>query len=318
MPDSTQLPLDQLADLLTQRVLRNLQSAGTMPAPAPVTRDCQRATGHDMSQHRSSTHKRTPRLQLDITVPATSRATPMVVASPRSASVSPSTPHRVPPRAYANSVDPPVSPAASDVSDASSLSSSSSIGRAVAGLDVSSDHEQLEPIGGGSKRQRSHRFHNKGSARSLSTRGGNRFTRPNWAVRFTMPPLHAAGLAIPPYYVGDLNAADNPTVDRSSTDIKQDSFNQFVWRVWEARWTNAAEPSFRTDSIMPDSFYIHISREMNTRGYMANSALMSTEPEMCKCITAAVARNSRYVMFDIVQETTLQGGQPCDRPRMRT
>ena len=121
--------------------------------------------------------------------------------------------------------------------------------------------------------------------------------------------MAVTSLVPPPLFVGDLNASDEP-VDGMSNDESLDSFTRWCWQKWEDQWTNAIRGrTFRSDGVMPDSWYVHMLRELNQPCRLKNSALYESQPEMCKAILSAMQRNQRYVMFDVKSETELAGGQ---------
>ena len=139
------------------------------------------------------------------------------------------------------------------------------------------------------------------SSRSLSRLvDGGRKQKALWFRRGSMTSPQT--LVIPPFKVANLNGADVPSDPTSSSTAlaELDPFTRMLWECHQhAVRSERKKVVFSMNSLMPDSYYMHIVKELHQSGHLERSALPLEDPMMYLSIKNKLNRNVRFILFDV-------------------
>jgi transposase InsO family protein len=88
-----------------------------------------------------------------------------------------------------------------------------------------------------------------------------------------------------------------------------DPFTRTLWERHEhALKTNKRKSLYGLKSLMPDSYYIHIVKELHQTGHLERSGLQRSDPLMYLSIKNKITRNVRFMLFDVDPATAKSVG----------
>jgi hypothetical protein len=150
--------------------------------------------------------------------------------------------------------------------------------------------------------------HTSNSVRSMFriAEGGRRYyTKAGWRVRGIM--TEPRSLLLPPFAVPELRMpglhGDYVPPDPNQSDDTRAALDAFTRTLWErhqhAVLGDHRKSLYGVKSLMPDSYYIHIVKELHQPGHLERSGLPSRDLEVYNSIKNKINRNVRFMLFDI-------------------
>ena len=112
----------------------------------------------------------------------------------------------------------------------------------------------------------------------------------------------AADPCHPPLKVANLNGAYVPSDPTSSSTAlaELDPFTRLLWeRHHYAVQSERKKVVFSMNSLMPDSYYMHVVKELHQPGHLERSGLPVDDPMMYLSIKNKFNRNVRFILFDV-------------------
>ena len=153
----------------------------------------------------------------------------------------------------------------------------------------------------GKKRQRAphsdmHRQHQRHRSARKLTRITSR-QRQDWVRVLPLP--HNVELELPPLLVDVHSSADVPSDPDPAALSKLDHFTQYCWaKYYKASSDKKTNMAYSVRSLMPDSMYVYLVREMYSSGYVNRSDLSTQNTRMFTAINMMLTRNARFIVFD--------------------
>jgi hypothetical protein len=141
------------------------------------------------------------------------------------------------------------------------------------------------------------RTHHTVSARSLIRLTGDRATRLTWRLRAELP-FAVAALLVPPLLIPNVSN-DVVPLDPSTSDEKFDPFTRSLWEAHKQQIaTGALNQLYTMRNLIPDSFYIHVVKELHQPGHLERCGLQQTNLTLYNSLRNKRDRDVRFMLFD--------------------
>ena len=156
------------------------------------------------------------------------------------------------------------------------------------------------------------------SARNLSV-FETEVRRVKGAWFYRAPMEQPESLVVPPFVVPGLSSSEVPPDPTEEALATLDPFTQALWRCHlDAVDKNQRKTLYSLNSLMPDSYYMHVVKEIHQRGHLERCGLLHDNPVMYKSISNKFKRNARFMLLDLdhlpasaTNPTGLGGGAPA-------
>ena len=143
----------------------------------------------------------------------------------------------------------------------------------------------------------------------LSTRSLGELTpqprkiRAQWATRAALGVPEWQTLLVPPYSIHQLLSVDtqfanDPTLEQLQQPDAAEALqmDQFTHAVWLRHFTSTQQ--YGVKSVMPDSFYVNMVKELYHRGHIDRSTLVEECPALRDALRQKLKRGARFMLFE--------------------
>jgi len=125
--------------------------------------------------------------------------------------------------------------------------------------------------------------------------------REAWRTKATLDDSDVSALLVPPLRIANLNDDTVPEdPDPLDDTVPMDPFTRGLWLQHRRHVAEGkSNVLYTTRSLVPDSYYIHVVKEVYQKGHLLRCGLNVSNPSMYYSIVNKLERNVRYMLFDI-------------------
>ena len=128
-----------------------------------------------------------------------------------------------------------------------------------------------------------------------------RVTKKYWSLRAPLDDQTWKCLRVPVLVIVDLSSTDthfssDPTAEQLKQGPDALKMDHFTYQLWMRHIQSKQQYGIK--SVVPDSFYINVVKELHQPGHLDRSGLKAECYPLWKALTEKKHRNARYILFD--------------------